>query len=113
MRGGGAGGPKPTAKKRADPAKTKADMAAAAHGVSPLVTPSAPKMIPNGNAPTSNGNVSRAPARNSARRAADCNDLRTDLVNGREGIVVGWFGSVRPLDEEAGRHHTEDAHQGD
>src|SRR3990172_7003864 len=72
MRGGGAGGPKPTAKKRADPAKTKADMAAAAHGVSPLVTPSAPKMIPNGNAPTSNGNVSRAPARNSARRGVDC-----------------------------------------
>ena len=55
----------PTATNCAEPAKTKADMAAAARGERPLVTATAPKMVAKGIDPMSKGTTAFAPAKNS------------------------------------------------
>src|SRR5690242_630360 len=58
-----------------DPANTNTDIASAPVGERPLVVASAPKMMPNGMAPTTSGKVAFMPAQNSPRRVGwvkDC-----------------------------------------
>lgn len=50
-----------------EPAKTRADMAAAPQAESPEAIANAPKISPKGAAPTSKGKVSRMPAIRAAR----------------------------------------------
>src|SRR5262249_38985042 len=58
----------PDAMNCADPANTKADMPMVPAGDSPFGTEAAPKIIANGVAPTTRGNVSLTPAQNSVWR---------------------------------------------
>lgn len=63
-----------------DPAKTNADIDIAAADERPLLTAKAPKIIPNGTAPTTRGIVARTPAQNSLHREARASNGSFKLI---------------------------------